>query len=330
MNAKESVSPVLQAAFLETKLASVHPKVREWVPKDCLERNLQSDLEASIKKCANIAYAQRMSELCPVDGAQPQDYSTQLLSFDKRHALTEIRFKGMSVDHPFVQISGTNFVLEDTEALCALTEEVRARYEVFNPKMMRVELGSHQVLEASDSDLRFSRDLRCLVAPVEDLQRSSPPAHADEITLRRCEDGSAYDNYRRTYDRFTANTPIIGNEIYVLGPKEFDELVKQGHTYDVLVENEWAGLIAAVAEPYLGVPSFTVHEEILDTAFRGRGLAAATQRKMIDLLDPREGQFVFGTIHALNAPSIATAQRVGRFDVGGFFFLELSSDRATP
>lgn len=62
-----------------------------------------------------------------------------------------------------------------------------------------------------------------------------------------------------------------------------------------------------------------VVDELFETRFRGRGLAAAMQRAFLDTLPAKD--LVWGTIDTRNAPSLATARRVGREIVAGYLFL---------
>ena len=66
-----------------------------------------------------------------------------------------------------------------------------------------------------------------------------------------------------------------------------------------------------------------IAEGFLDAPFRGRGLAAVAQRRLIDVLPEAPGGLLFGTIDGGNYASMRTALKTGSVDVGGWTFLPL-------
>lgn len=90
-----------------------------------------------------------------------------------------------------------------------------------------------------------------------------------------------------------------------------------GGLYVVAHEGRLGGVLAARPGIVRGVPGW----EILDTDLRGRRVAAHVQRRFIDRLDARRGALVLGTIEATNEPSLRTALRVGRVEVGRWCFV---------
>ena len=93
--------------------------------------------------------------------------------------------------------------------------------------------------------------------------------------------------------------------------------------FEVLIEGESAGVIGGFADRSYGLKGYLVADEILDDEHRGRGFAPAMQRRFIDALRASEDDLVFGTIAVQNAASIRTALRVGRVDVGGWWFVPI-------
>ena len=82
-----------------------------------------------------------------------------------------------------------------------------------------------------------------------------------------------------------------------------------------------AGVIAARPSVERGVLAWYMVEEILDTPYRGRGLAPLLQRAFLAGLDRSRSVLVSGHIDAANLPSLRTALRCGRIDAGGWVFL---------
>ncbi len=76
--------------------------------------------------------------------------------------------------------------------------------------------------------------------------------------------------------------------------------------------------MAARSHSLRGITGWEIVEEILGTDYRGKGLGVAMQRLFVSGLDPRQGVLVMGEIADGNLPSLRTAQRAGRKDVGGW------------
>ncbi|MBK7758715.1 MAG: hypothetical protein IPI35_20425 [Deltaproteobacteria bacterium] len=203
----------------------------------------------------------------------------------------------------------------DTACLEELIEE--ARRHPLAPRALRVEVAGQLPSERS-----ASADLRIIVGHTRDLV--ARPAPSTPLRLEQARDTSGYARYAEAFRAFVAADARVGPELWLPDEATFRELVDGGHAYDAHVDGQWAGFIAARAETFIGNDGWIVHEELLDAPFRGRGLAPALQRALVERLHEGRPGLVHGTIHFKNAASLATAKRVGRIDVGGYFFLELT------
>lgn len=105
------------------------------------------------------------------------------------------------------------------------------------------------------------------------------------------------------------------------GKKDLRSYLAEGTLFEVFVDDEWAGIVAAFQAAEKGVSGYCVGEIVLKREFRGKRLGLAVQRKFVEKLDETRGRVLWGTIGAANTPAIRTAKRCGRVDVGGYYWV---------
>jgi hypothetical protein len=132
---------------------------------------------------------------------------------------------------------------------------------------------------------------------------------------------SFYDEYAAMYERFLTDNPRMRPLISPEDQEDLQECADVGALFRILVEDEFAGVIAANPTSYRGVSAWSVREELLDTPFRGRGLAKSVQRTMLGQLDQSVSPLILGTIFTANPASLRTALGIGRRDAGGWVTL---------
>lgn len=82
----------------------VHPLVRRWTRAETLETNLRSELEEHLERLHSDALAADFQNHCPVAGAGAEDYKNRLLNVGGLELLTGIRFLGLGLNQPFVDV----------------------------------------------------------------------------------------------------------------------------------------------------------------------------------------------------------------------------------
>ncbi len=312
----------LRARLAAAACARLHPQLHAWTDAAGRLEHVLTDIDAALARCSDLTIARRDALRFGGPDAAPADYIGRLLAHDGAHALTGLRFKGMRRDHPFLEVVATDLP-PDSPRLPGLLAAVAAAWAPLAPRALRLFVGSHEAPPSLPSGARRESDLRVLVAPVAELQQRPPPPQYDALTLRRCVDLEFYPRFRAAYGAFNAGHPALAESMYLSTAEDLQPVVAGGHLYEAWHGEQWAGLVAAARERCFGRDSWLVHEELLAAPFRGRGLGPALQRRLIDHLDPAGGALLYGTIHADNPASIATARRVGRLDVGGHVFVIL-------
>jgi hypothetical protein len=93
--------------------------------------------------------------------------------------------------------------------------------------------------------------------------------------------------------------------------------------FDILVDGDWAGLLAAERDARRGLRGITVVELILDQAHRGHGYGRHLSTLLARAVPLPDDQFLLGTIHTDNHPAYRSALAAGRVDVGGEIVIPL-------
>ena len=316
----EGAPPELRDRLVAATIARVHPELRRWIDPETIRGHLREEIDLAIEHCRDRARAERVARRCPVQGAQTGDYRGQLLDLGDLVVLAGLRFKGLDVGHPFVELIAAGSDLLGPGVLSRCCAALMQAYRVFKPRSVRIQLGAHQPIEAAAASVEVEPDLRILVGPIAELQTSPKPRHYDAITIQRCSDLGFYDRYQRTLEAARRERPHLAESLYVSTKEDMQALLAEGHTYEAWIDERWGGLIAAASGRYMGRDGFVVHEELLIPELRGQGYGAPLQRHLIDRLDGADGALLYGTIHHANTASLRTARRCGRIDVGGYYF----------
>ena len=271
-----------------------------------------------LERATDEAYLRSYAEACPVAGATPQDYSARVLQLDPScSVVAAIHFRGRSTDFPFVDVSAQSGPLPRPVPIDKLT----APFRLFRPRAVRVwRSGTEAALEGAEDD-------QVVVGGSLAALRALP--RLPEIQRIRLEPDPAldcYDQYLGMYE--PAHTGIVSPGARYAEPETRSSLgscVAAGAFFRVVIDDTFAGVIAARPDSYRGWRGWYMVEEVLRPDFRGRHLAPPMQQALLRRLDPGKEPFVFGTIAAGNIASLRTAQRVGRhvLEIGAFVKLEL-------
>ena len=287
---------------------------------------VRPQIEEDLATVDTVDFARRFRGFCPVDGASEDDYRRRLLEVETAPALTimvGIRFLGGDTSRPFIEIERRSRPLTGPDDLRSVRERLRSELEVFGAPRLRLFLTPREekLLARLDSE----PDLRWVVGHVAHLRsRPLPPSPASIIALRAPSDLAFYPRYESAHAEASRGfTPLMRASVRLESRETLAKCRDEGALFEILIDGEWAGIIAATRKNGLGLPGFEVAEEILTARFRGRGLAKAVQRQFITQLPAKDDDFLCGTILAENRPSLRTALGVGRTDLGGFHFIDL-------
>jgi GNAT superfamily N-acetyltransferase len=309
----------LAARLAAQRGAAIDARVRAWVDGATIDAALDAAVTAALAGVHDLARAADKRALCPVPGLNDQDYLVRLLaSPDGRHVLAELRFKGLDLAQPFVELVGADFALS-AHTTCQLCAAIASQFRRARPRWLRIYRGAHEPDDAMWDELPWLPDLRVVVGPVSAIRAGADPG-ATGLVLRPAT-ADSLTAFRDAFAAFAAAEPALAAEVTALTDDDAGALIRAGTLYDGWLGHRWVGHIGVRPTRFLGAPAFEVVSEIVAPAARGRGLGPALQRALAHRLDP--DALLVGTVHATNRPSLATALRVGRIDVGGWRFLDL-------
>ncbi|MSO55536.1 MAG: hypothetical protein EXQ55_01220 [Acidobacteria bacterium] len=231
--------------------------------------------------------------------------------------LAGIHFKNRLTHRPFVGVYAQTRAISDEECLEA-SKHLGDEFAVFGPPHVRW-------WSPEQSDLRRLRqavsDLRLIVGRLEDLQRGAPASFPKGVVLAPDPDGGSYAAYSEIFDDFIRARPEWREDLKKEHLETYQECARMGGLFQIEREGRLVGVIVARPGEVRGIPGWKMTEEILDESIRGSGVAPLMQQAFLARLDGRVCKLVFGTISARNLPSLRTALRVGRRDIGGWVFI---------
>ena len=179
----------------------VHPLVREWLSAETLEQNLLSELDGDLERLHSDALAAEFQRYCPVEGAGAEGYKNRLLTVGGLELLTGIRFLGLDMAQPFVDVLYMSEPILTPEQLGAVQEAIGLEFNVFRPKRTRFYVSSH--LPQLDVD----GDKRLIAAPLRVMLAQPKPTTFDRVTLKQATSLAFYPDYAAIYRELLRRAP---------------------------------------------------------------------------------------------------------------------------
>ncbi|WP_197408588.1 hypothetical protein [Deinococcus actinosclerus] len=300
------------AELAALSLSAQHPVTHGWLDRAARLRNLTEEHEFDLQLATDLDLAAQRAEFLKAGPAAPAYLNRWVTVSTDLRAMLSIRFKGLDVTKPFVDVSVTSRPVTRTD-LAALADAARV-YAAFHPPRLRVWSAAPQT-DWPDLD----PDRRVLAAPVGALRGDPVP---DGLTLSPTPDASRYADAQAAYDAVDAAHPHHPHEARLLSAEDLQECIDAGTMFDVHWRGGWAGYAGTLASPQLGLDAQVVQELLLAPHARGRGLGAALSTLLARHL-PDPAQVLSGTIHGRNRGALNAATRAGRHDVGGWWWAPL-------
>src|SRR5262245_38764771 len=123
-------------SLLQFELSSAPILAAELSGADRIRSNYAAEFAVATARLADEKFASDFQNLCPIRGASLPDYLYRVIILDGIGALIgSIRFKGLDVRKPFVEIECADFDLPDH--LPAVGRRIRNEFEVFAPRSFR-------------------------------------------------------------------------------------------------------------------------------------------------------------------------------------------------
>ncbi|GGK89869.1 hypothetical protein [Deinococcus radiotolerans] len=294
-------------------LEAQHPATHDWLDRAVRLQNLTGEHEFDLQLATDLDLAAQRAEFLNAGPDAPAYLNRWAPVTSDLHAMLSIRFKGLDVTKPFVDVSVTSRPVTRAD-LPALAEAARA-YADFQPPRLRF-WSAAPMTDWPDLD----PDRRVLAAPVVDLSSHPVP---DGLSLTPTSNTTRYADAQVAYAEVDAAHPHHTNEARLLSSDDLQECIDAGTMFDVHWRGEWAGYAGTLAYPQLGLDAQVVQELLLTPHARGQGLGAALSTLLTRHL-PDAGQVLSGTIHGRNRGALGAATRAGRHDVGGWWWVPLT------
>lgn len=304
-------------ALTAAETACISPVVAGWIGADALASNVREELCRVLEGGRlNPATADRWTHARPLD-----------LPGVGCH-LAALSYPQENGGRPLVALYGLNAADLPAPALREIAQEAARAISAAAPALVRFFLpGDDQTDRPLHAAPWLVPGKRLFAFPVAAVQALPLPRGADRVTAEPAEDMGFYDEYAAHYLAWQRERPDLAAHVRVEPPEALDAHLRDGLLVLLRIDGRIGGVMAAHAWTECGLRGYRIAEEFIYPDFRGQGLAAAVQRRFIDRLDGAAGQIVYGWIHPLNTISMRTASRVGRVQVGGHFFVDLSAPR---
>jgi len=300
--------------FLWYAQNKVHPQVRAWLSAETVKKNLLNEVDEDLERFRSGELAARFQHGCPVTGAKADDYKNRVLEVHGLTLLTGIRFLGLDMQKPFVDVLYSSEPVLTPEQLSSIKEAIHKEFDIFQPKRIRFYAPSHLP--------RFSEggDKRLLAAPLGVMLAQPGPETLRRVSLERATSLAFYADYEAVYKELQAEHPELEEVVSLETREDMQGYLDDGYVFEIFVDNLWAGITALEDDVQTGLSGLCVMEIALAKAFRAQGLGSAVQRHLASELvksNVDKDTLLFGTIGEVNVPARRTAERAGRVDLGG-------------
>lgn len=292
-------------------LLAQHPLTRKWLPDSLRLELLAEEHEFDLQLATDLELARQRAEFLKV-GPPAEAYLNRWVTVSADlDAMLSIRFYGMDITKPFVDVSvGTRpLQASDFADLKRVAVEV---YGMFKPGKVRFFSAAPAGAFAGTTP-----DMRFLGAPLSQLRGREVPAG---LTLAPTRDLTHYAQAQAAYAAVDTAHPNHPTQAKLLSGDDLQECMEAGTMFDVLLDGIWSGYAATLPETKLGLPAQVVQELLLAPHARGRGLGQHLSPLMAQAL-PDDGRVLIGTIHGENAGALRAALLAGRHDCGGYIWI---------
>ncbi|MFW6053604.1 MAG: GNAT family N-acetyltransferase [Persicimonas sp.] len=302
-----------------------------WCSAEQLHRDIGERLQVELDRCEDMGFATRFAAACPVEGCQPEDYLQGVIRVGGRQQLlTGIRFHG-GLGFPFVDLIAAAQPLDDAAAMADALAAIRAEYAPFEPQTVRILRGSERPLMLP-SGINATADQHVVVGPIDVLAAQPTPSPREEVQLAPAGDTAEAARFvEAAYDAFYAEQPAFESIIFPADQSDLEECQETGLLRYISVDGARAGVVATRDGLGPFVCGQEMVEQVLNPDFRGRGIAAIAQRRLLEqLAEQSPGEVIWGTIDDRNVASRATAHRAGRRELASWHWLNWNPINQQP
>jgi GNAT superfamily N-acetyltransferase len=309
--------------LLPVKLEQLHSRLKSWYSSEALIENVKASLEDEVFFATDVDFRERFSRNAPVVGATPEMYANRMLELPHLgDSLCMIRFFGMDMARPFINIGWSSYLPVTFDALLEVGEALKLEFSVFKPLHVRMYVPSYVPLELGAGAYW---EKRIVAAPIKHIASFGQPQQLERVRFERPEHSSFENEVRAMYEDLYASGAYHPDFAMPADAEDLEDYHAQGALWRILIDDEFAGMAGAYKHSLEGMRGFTVGEIVLSRAFRGRGFGGAVHRRFAQALEviAKPDDALIGEIHSRNTQAIRSAVSSGREDLGGYAWLHL-------
>jgi L-amino acid N-acyltransferase YncA len=137
-------------------------------------------------------------------------------------------------------------------------------------------------------------------------------------------DLSFYPRYVEAYNQLFSTRPELRGEVHVESQETLAECHAERFLYEIVVDGARAGVVAARRQVVAGLRGTFMVEILLDGPARGERLGPAVHQRLAAKVAANElSAILTGTIAPANEPSLKTATRAGRIEIGAWHWIDI-------
>jgi len=294
-------------------LAQQHPITASWTSAGqrlhLLAEEHQIDLDLATDHALADPRRQQFGPALPAD-LFLNSWQTVRPGLD---VMLSIRYENGDPGRPFVDVSASTRAITTAADIAATVAAATGRFGELKPRYLR-----WWTSQPAGAIPDTGPDKRFLAAPILELTIQPVP---NQLALRPAADLDHYDQVVAAYQSVDHQHPDHADQATIEPAGDLADLVQAETLYEVILDDQWAGYIAAEPGHKLGLPGYKITELILADHARGQGygryLTTLLARALADkTADPE--MVLIGTIHHHNTGAIQAARQAGRHDIGGW------------
>jgi L-amino acid N-acyltransferase YncA len=281
-------------------------------------------LDRELSRIDDVDVMLRFARACPLEGVAPEAYAPRWLA-GPPGVLAGIRFKGGDVTQPFVELIAWDAPIADAGTWREVLGRLRDAFTMFAPSCVRVRWPGDAPPPGVEQPLLD----QWLVAERLAVLRDGPSRPVPQgITVGPVQDVEWFPQFAAEFASWRAGAGELGDEVFPAERADLQGCLDGGAVICLWDRGSWLGIAAARREDERDMAGYGVLEEFLAPNGRGRGYAKLLQQALIAALEDTGSSYLWGTVHAGNAPSLAAARSVGRDVREGWWFLPIPDDQA--
>ncbi|MGE3609323.1 MAG: hypothetical protein AB7I27_07035 [Bacteriovoracaceae bacterium] len=270
-------------------------------------KNNEADVKEGLREEINSLTELALPDVCrkrcdffKLSGTRPEDYRERIIEVPgKGFLLAGIRFRGLDVTKPFVSVI-PSFITTEND-LTLIKELIKEEFRVFRPQAFQLTLSPKYLRERVD----ILEDRFTVAGKIDSILREKLCTEV-KIELVATSEIDFYERYVQEYLVFHEQRPELKLEVRSESLDDLNESLKSNLLYKIMINDEFAGVIAGAISNYHGISGASVLEELLFSTFRGKKLGVHVQYEFAKKLKGRF-EVLWGTISPKNQSSLKTA-----------------------